>query len=314
MAQRSGVLPGHYHLAVMRLIDSHGHLQAPAFRDDVEAVLVAAYEAGVERLLAPGWDAATSVDSLALAERYPGIDASAGIHPHLAAAADDTARATIERLAAEPRVVAIGETGLDYDRDFSPRTMQLTNLRWHLELAQRVGKPLILHCRSRPLERDAQDDLMRELRSAAAGAGEWAARLASRPVAVLHSFSGPVDYAEAALALGCAVSVSGLVFRRGEEASAEVARLVPADRLLVETDSPYLAPPGAPRRRNEPRWVAVTAAWLAEQRRVDPSALGDDLVAAYDRTFGRADPAAAAPATTRAATAAHAEVTTRDRA
>ena len=271
----------------MRLIDSHGHLQAPAFADDAAAVLAAAREAGVERLLAPGWDLATSIDSLALAERDPGIDASAGIHPHLAAGADDAARAAIERLAQDPRVVAIGETGLDYDRDLSPRPVQLANLRWHIALAQRTGKPLILHCRSRPLERDAQDDLIRELRARrGAGQGEWAARLASRPPAVLHSFSGPVDYAEAALQLGCAISFSGLVFRRGEEASAEVARLVPPERLLVETDSPYLSPPGAPRRRNEPRWVAVTAAWLAEQRGVDAELLGETLVAAYDRTFG----------------------------
>jgi TatD DNase family protein len=105
---------------------------------------------------------------------------------------------------------------------------------------------------------------------------------------VLHSFSGPVDYGVRALELGCAVSFSGLVFRRGEEASAEVARLVPGDRLLVETDSPYLSPPGAPRRRNEPEWVAVTAAWLAERRGVSPAALGDELVANYDRVFGAA--------------------------
>jgi TatD DNase family protein len=103
---------------------------------------------------------------------------------------------------------------------------------------------------------------------------------------VLHSFSGPVDYAERALEMGLAISFSGLVFRRGEEASAEVARLTPADRLLVETDSPYLSPPGAPKRRNEPRWVSVTAAWLAQQRGADPDELGETLVANYDRRFG----------------------------
>ena len=270
----------------MRLIDSHAHLQAPAFNDDTALVLAAARAAGVERMLAPGWDVATSIDSLALAERHHGVDAAVGIHPHLAASADDAGRAKIERLAEDPRVVAIGETGLDYDRDLSPRPVQLANLRWHIALARRTGKPLILHCRSRPGERDAQDDLMRELRDAGAGAGEWRARMAMRPPAVLHSFSGPVDYAQVALELGCAISFSGLVFRRGEEASAVVATLVPSERLLVETDSPYLSPPSAPRRRNEPCWVAVTAAWLAQQRGVDRAGLGDDLVAAYDRTFG----------------------------
>ena len=181
-----------------------------------------------------------------LAGREP-IDASAGIHPHVAAEADDETWAAIAELADRNEVVAVGETGLDYDRGFSPRDAQLANLRRHLALAMETGKPAILHCRSKPGERDAQDDLLRELDAA------------GRPPALLHSFSGPVDYAERALELGLAISFSGLAFRAGEEATAEVARLVPADRLLVETDSPYLSPPGADRRRNEPRWVAITA-------------------------------------------------------
>jgi TatD DNase family protein len=104
---------------------------------------------------------------------------------------------------------------------------------------------------------------------------------------LLHSFSGPVDYAEQALDLGLSISFSGLVFRKGEEASADVARLPPSDRVLVETDSPYLSPPGAPRRRNEPRHVEITARWLAEQRGDDPEQLGAQLVANYDRIFSR---------------------------
>jgi TatD DNase family protein len=102
---------------------------------------------------------------------------------------------------------------------------------------------------------------------------------------VVHSFSGPVDYAEAMLALGAAVSFSGLVFRRGEEASADVVPLVPPDRLLVETDAPFLSPPGAPRARNEPEWVAVTARWVADRRGVPPEVLGEGLVDAYDAIF-----------------------------
>jgi len=109
-----------------------------------------------------------------------------------------------------------------------------------------------------------------------------------RPPAVIHSFSGPVDYAETVLDLGLAISFSGLVFRAGEEASAAVAGLVPADRLLVETDSPFLSPPGAPRKRNEPEWVSVTAAWLADRRGEGPESAGDALVAAYDTLFGPA--------------------------
>jgi TatD DNase family protein len=104
---------------------------------------------------------------------------------------------------------------------------------------------------------------------------------------VIHSFSGPVDYASAVLDLGAVISFSGLVFRAGEGSSAEVAALAPVDRVLTETDSPFLGPPGAPRRRNEPEWVRVTAAWLAERRQVDPEALGAALVATYERTFPR---------------------------
>lgn len=268
----------------MRLVDSHGHVQADDFDADRAAVLDSARTAGVERLLAPGWDLASSEQSLALARTHDWLDASAGVHPHLAArvSVDDWRR--IGSLAQESRIVAIGETGLDHDRAFSPREAQLHNLRRHLELARRTGKPLILHCRSRPGQRDAQDELIAELRAAGLGGGDWRAAFVDRPPGVLHSFSGPRDYGLAALELGLAVSFSGLVFRRGQEPSAEVARLAPADRLLVETDAPYLSVRGAP-RRNEPRWVEVTARWLAEERGEDPEALGAQLVANYERIF-----------------------------
>ena len=182
-------------------------------------------------------------------------------------------------------MVAIGETGLDYDRVFSPIPDQLANLRRNLALALETGKPAILHCRSAAGRRDGQDALVDELRVAGVGGPTWAAAFGDRPPAVIHSFSGPVDYARAVIDLGLAVSFSGLVFRAGEEPSAEVAAMVPADRVLIETDSPFLAPPGAPRSRNEPEWVRVTGAWLAERRATTPDALGADLVAAYDRTF-----------------------------
>ena len=271
----------------MRLVDSHCHLQAEPFAHDVAEVIGAAGRAGVERILVPGWDEDSSVAALALIDRFPGLaGAAVGVHPHAAAETDPAAWARIVALAADPRVVAIGETGLDFDRMFSPAAAQLENLRRNLALALTTGKPAILHCRSRAGERDAQDVLLVEL--AAAGFGKPAARAAfeDRPPAILHSVSGPVDYVEAALALGCAVSVSGLAFRRGEEATADSVRLVPHDRLLVETDAPYLSPPGAPRRRNEPSWVAVTARWVADQRGEDPDELGGRLVANHDRIFG----------------------------
>lgn len=271
----------------MRLVDSHCHLQADRFERDAELVLGGARLAGVERILVPGWDPASSADALALAERFPWLDAAAGVHPHAAAEVDVAGWARIVELAADPRVRAIGETGLDTDRAFSPPEAQRANLRRNLALALETGKPAILHCRSKPGERDAQDALVDELRAAGIGGPTGRQVFGDRPPAIVHSFSGPVDYAETILGLGLAISFSGLVFRAGEEASAEVARLVPADRLLVETDAPYLSPPGAPRRRNEPEWVAETARWLAERRDEEPEALGDGLVAAYDRILGR---------------------------
>ena len=271
----------------LRLIDSHCHLQADRFEADVDLVLGGARLAGVERILVPGWDLESSRGALQLVERYPWLDAAVGVHPHDASSVDDAVFTAIAELARDDRVVAIGETGLDYDRMFSPIDAQLANLRRNLALAIELGKPAILHCRSAVGGRDAHDALLRELRSAGIGDAATNARFGGRPPAVIHSFSGPVDFVESGLELGLAVSFSGLVFRNGEEASAMAAALVPADRLLVETDSPFLSPPGAPRKRNEPEWVRVTAAWLAGRRGEDPDAVGERLVAAYDHVFGR---------------------------
>lgn len=259
----------------MRLVDSHCHLQADRFDDDVELVIGGARLAGVERILVPGWDVASSERAIVLAERFDELDAGVGIHPHDAASADEAAWSSIVSLAASPHVVAIGETGLDYDRMFAPIPAQLVNLRRHLRLAADTGKPAILHCRSPQGERGAQDALLAEIR---AFGGE-------PPPVLVHSFSGPVDYAEAMLELGATISFSGLVFRTGEEASAEAARLVPPERLLVETDSPFLSPPGAPRRRNAPEWVGITARWLAGVRETEVESLGARLVATYDRVM-----------------------------
>jgi TatD DNase family protein len=236
----------------------------------------------------PGWNVASSERALDLASRWPWLDAAVGVHPHDAAKVDDAGWAVGEAWARDDRVVAIGETGLDADRMFSPWEAQLENLRRNLALSLATGKPAILHCRSRAGERDAQDVLVAELRAAGFGGPAAEAAFGHRAPAVMHSFSGPLDYGREAVAMGLAVSVSGLVFRRGEEASAALVPLVPADRLLVETDAPYLAPPGAPRSRNEPAFVAITARWAASLRGVGDAVLGDALVATYDATFARA--------------------------
>jgi TatD DNase family protein len=261
--------------ADVRLIDSHCHVNADRFADDGEQVLDAARAAGVERVLVPGWNVASCERALALAQLVPWIDVAVGVHPHDAAKVDDAGWHTIDRWARDERVAAIGETGLDYDRVFSPIPDQLTNLRRNLRLAVDLGLPAILHCRSAAGRRDAQDALLAALTEMGR----------DTPPIVIHSFSGPVDYARAMLDLGAAISFSGLVFRTGEEASREVASITPLESLLVETDSPFLAPPGAPRSRNEPAYVEITARWVAEARGSTAEALGDGLVAAYDRTF-----------------------------
>jgi len=271
----------------MRLVDSHCHLQADRFDHDRDQVVGAARLAGVERILVPGWDLPSSRAALDLVDQFGWLDAAVGVHPHAAAETDAAAWTEIAGLASDPRVVAIGETGLDTDRAFSPLADQLANLRRNLALAIETGKPAILHCRSTPGSREAQDLLVDELRAAGIGGAPAVRAFGDRPPAIIHSFSGPLDYAETVLGLGLAISFSGLVFRAGEEPSAAVAGLVPADRLLVETDAPFLPPPGAPRKRNAPEWVAVTATWLATRRDMAPASIGESLVAAYDRTLGR---------------------------
>jgi TatD DNase family protein len=271
----------------VRLIDSHCHLNADRFGGQEGAVLERAIAAGVERILVPGWNLASCARAVDLAERFDSIDVSVGVHPHDAAKVDAAGWRRIAELAAHPRVVAIGETGLDYDRIFSPIPDQLENLRRNLALTLQTGKPAILHVRSSAGRSDAQDAMLVELRAAGFGAQPANATFGlDRPPAVIHSFSGSVNYAGAMLDLGFAISISGLAFRTGEEATAEVVPLVPFDRLLVETDSPFLSAPGAPRGRNEPEWVRITAAWVAE-RRVERgvSDTDDALVTAYDRTF-----------------------------
>ena len=258
----------------MRLIDSHCHLNADQFDADVDLVLDAARSAGVERILVPGWDVASSQRALALVDRVPWLDAAVGVHPHDAAKVDDAGWGWIVDWANRDEVVAIGESGLDYDRVFSPIPDQLTNLRRNLRLAVDTGKPAILHCRSAIGRRDAQDALLAEIRAL------------GQPIPiVIHSFSGPPDYADAMLDLGAVISFSGLVFRPGEESSAAVAAHAPRDRVLVETDSPFLAPPGAPRSRNAPEWVRITATWLADRQGTTGDDLGGTLVQNYDRTF-----------------------------
>ena len=177
----------------MRLVDSHCHLQADRFDHDRDQVVGAARLAGVERILVPGWDLPSSRAALDLVDQFSWLDAAVGVHPHAAAETEAAAWTEIAGLASDPRVVAIGETGLDTDRAFSPLADQLANLRRNLALAIEMGKPAILHCRSTPGGREAQDLLVDELRAAGIGGAPAVRAFGDRPPAIIHSFSGPPD-------------------------------------------------------------------------------------------------------------------------
>jgi len=274
--------------APLPLVDAHGHLQAERFDSDRAAVIVRARAAGMARLLVPSWDVESSHGALQIVSQIPWADAAIGIHPHVAAT-PVAERDALFALMGGVEVVAIGETGIDTDRNRSPLAAQISSFEAHIAVAAQCGKPLIIHCRSNPGENDAQRQVIASLRASDLATPGGAAAFGGRPPFVLHSASGSADYVEAALALGGAVSISGLAFRPIEAATATWVRSVPIDRLLTETDAPWLVMPGAPDQgRNEPANVAFTLAWVAAQRGVSAEELAPQLVANYDRIFPRA--------------------------
>lgn len=229
------------------LFDSHAHLDDPRFAEDLEAVLERARAAGVARIATVGAGIASSERAIALAAAHPGfLIATAGVHPHEARLLDDGAQTALRAWASGGAVAAVGETGLDYHYDSSPRPAQREAFAWHCDLAQATGLPLVVHCR------EAFDDGLGIMR-------EYGGRVRG----VAHCFTGGWPEARRFLDLGFFVSFSGLVTFPKMRALREVAARVPLDRLLVETDCPYLAPEGRRGRRNEPAWVASVAKALA---------------------------------------------------
>ena len=272
----------------MRLVDSHAHLQGDRFAGDVELVIGGARLAGVERMLVPGWNVDSSRDALALADRFPWLDVAVGVHPHDAANVDDAAWAEIVRMAADPRVVAIGETGLDFDRVFSPPDSQLANLRRNLALAAETGKPAILHCRSADGQRDAQDALLVELAAARFEVGAIAS-FGARPPAIIHSYSGPVDYARVVIERGLTrvVQRPRLPAWRGGQRGGGAPRSTGSpprgDRLSI----PAAAGSTAQAQR---AGVGAGDGRLARgAARPRGGSLGAALVASYEAAFGHVD-------------------------
>lgn len=240
------------------LVDSHCHLDFDSFGEDFEAVLSRARDEGVARMITVGTaqrvqDAGRALE---LARSRPDVlCATVGVHPHDASGADDALLAEVERLCADPIVVAVGEMGLDFYYDNSPREAQREVFRKQVAIARRVKKPIVVHTRSAPEETLA---ILREEKASDVGG-------------VIHCFSEDAAFAAAALDLGFASSFSGLVtFPRRTEGIRDAARRQPPDAILVETDAPFLAPVPHRGKRNEPGWVAHTARFVAELR-------GDDL-------------------------------------
>ena len=254
-------------------VDSHCHLNYKGLAEHQADVIARARGAGVSTMLTIStrereWDEITGI-----AEAYPDIWASIGIHPH---EADDHAHVTTQMLidrAAHPRVIGIGETGLDYYYDHSDRAQQAANFRAHIAASRATGLPLIVHTR------DAEDD------TAAIIADEMGK--GAFPC-LIHCFTASADFADKALAMGCYISISGIVTFKNARDLQETAARVPADRLLIETDAPFLAP--VPHRGNtgEPAFVADTARFLADLRGVDVMTLAETTSANFFKLFAKA--------------------------
>ena len=230
----------------MKLVDSHCHLDDDKFDADREQVIERALSAGVEIMMAIGTGGPLDV-AILQAERYPFVYATVGVHPHDAAKATEETFARLRDLAQHPKVLAIGEIGLDFHYDFSPRDVQRGVFDRQLEIAAAAGKPIVIHTR------EAWEDTMAQVVALPNGG-------------IMHCFTGDAAQAQQALALGFHLSFGGVLTFPKAESVREAARITPDDRLLVETDCPYLAPVPHRGKRNEPAFVVETARRLAEVR------------------------------------------------
>jgi TatD DNase family protein len=240
----------------VRLFDSHAHIGAPELLAEADALLERAREAGVVGVIAvgAGYGVGPNGGAVALADAHPDVWATAGVHPHDAQEWDERAERAIDGWLSHDGVMAVGECGLDYWYEHSPRDAQRECLRGQIRLAHASGLPLVIHVRSSRDSRDAYDELL-EI---------FDAEGAERAGGVIHCFTGDARFADDCLARGFDISFSGiLTFRNADELRA-VAKGLPLDRLLIETDSPLLAPVPHRGRRNEPAWVRHVAECLAE--------------------------------------------------
>ena len=263
------------------LIDSHCHLDFPDFAAELDAVVGRARAAGLDRMVTISTRVHRHAEVLAIAERFPDVFCSVGTHPHYAHEELDVTAADLVARTRGAKVVALGEAGLDYHYDNSPREAQERGFRTHIAAARETGLPLVIHTR------DADDDTARILEEES-GRGPFPA--------VLHCFTGGADLARRAIALGHFISFTGILTFKNSAALRAIAAELPADRILVETDAPYLAPGRHRGKRNEPAFVVETASVLAEVRGVSFDEIARQTSENFFRLFAKVPRAAAAAA------------------
>ncbi|MGE0658206.1 MAG: TatD family hydrolase [Reyranellaceae bacterium] len=254
------------------LVDSHCHLDFPELASEIDAVVERARGAGVGTMLTIGTSLERFPGVLAMAERFPDVWCSVGVHPHEAEKEGQNTPDRLIELARHPRVVGIGETGLDYFYEHSPRQQQRDSFRAHIAAARATGLPLIVHTR------DADDETAAILREEQ-GNGPFPG--------LIHCFSSSRQVSDTAIELGMYISISGIVTFKAAEELRQIVRDIPLDRLLVETDSPYLAPVPKRGKRNEPAFVAHTAAKVAELKGVGMAELTEITTSNFFRLFNK---------------------------
>ncbi|MFA7382187.1 MAG: TatD family hydrolase [Desulfurivibrionaceae bacterium] len=255
------------------LIDTHCHLDFPDYQEDLAEVLSRARQAGVSRIVTVGIDFATSQAAVELAARDVALFATVGVHPHHVRELGAGDYGRLRELAAHPRVVAYGEIGLDYVKEYSPRAMQQEHFARQVDLARKLALPLIIH------DREAHADTLAVLRAA----------LPLKAGGVMHCFSGDAAFAEEVLDLGFYISIPGVVTFPKAQVMQEAVRQVPLSRLLLETDGPFLAPVPRRGKRNEPALMLHTALKVAELKEVSLAELAQATTANAERLFRLAE-------------------------
>ncbi len=242
----------------LSIVDTHAHLDMHQFNRDRAGVIARAQDAGVSTIITVGVNLESSKKAVALAEKYPGVLAAVGCHPHEATTVQKADIDEIGKIARHPRVVAIGEAGLDFYRNYSPRKAQLQVLEWQLELAVKLHLPIIIHCRQ------AEKDMLNLLRDWT----KWYKDPHGQRRGVIHCFSGDTQTARQYLNMGFYLALGAYIGYPNTDNAHSVIRSIPQDRLLVETDCPYLSPQSHRGKRNEPAYLPLTVEMLAQIRNV----------------------------------------------